>query len=71
MTGCARPYLGAAFNWERLNKLHKEVLDEDGIVAELTPLFADYSRNRQPLEYFGDFVVCRGYVQPTSTFTSN
>jgi len=61
MTGCARPYLGAAFNGKRLNKLHKEALDEDGIVAELTPLFADYAQNRQPRERFGAFVVRRGY----------
>jgi len=41
-------YLGAAFNGERLNKLYKEMLDEDGSVAELTPLFADYALNRPP-----------------------
>ncbi|HEX8429358.1 NADPH-dependent assimilatory sulfite reductase hemoprotein subunit [Hymenobacter sp.] len=59
-------YLGAAFNGNRLNKLYKEMLDEDGIVQELTPLFADYAENRQPLERFGDFTVRRGYVQATT-----
>ena len=59
-------YLGAAFNGERLNKLYREMLDEDGIVAELTPLLADYAQNRQPAERFGDFTVRRGYVRATS-----
>ncbi|MCR5889640.1 assimilatory sulfite reductase (NADPH) hemoprotein subunit [Hymenobacter sp. J193] len=58
-------YLGAAFNGERMNKLYREMLDEDGIVRELTPLLADYAQNRQPQEQFGDFVVRQGYVQPT------
>ncbi|ALD21144.1 NADPH-dependent assimilatory sulfite reductase hemoprotein subunit [Hymenobacter sp. DG25A] len=59
-------YLGAAFNGERLNKLYKEMLDEDGIVQELTPLLADYAQHRQPQESFGDFVIRKGYVQPTT-----
>ena len=59
-------YLGAAFNGERLNKLYKEMLDEDGIVQALTPLFADYAANRQPSERFGDFTVRRAYVQATT-----
>ncbi|QIX63041.1 assimilatory sulfite reductase (NADPH) hemoprotein subunit [Hymenobacter sp. BT18] len=58
-------YLGAAFNGERMNKLYREMLDEDGIVRELTPLLADYAQNRQPQERFGDFVVRQGYVKPT------
>ncbi|GGG41918.1 NADPH-dependent assimilatory sulfite reductase hemoprotein subunit [Hymenobacter glacieicola] len=60
-------YLGAAFNGERMNKLYKEMLDEDGIVAELTPLFADYAQNRQPQEHFGDFLIRQGYVQATTS----
>ncbi|WP_375433699.1 NADPH-dependent assimilatory sulfite reductase hemoprotein subunit [uncultured Hymenobacter sp.] len=59
-------YLGAAFNGDRLNKLYKEMLDEDGIVQELAPIFADYAANRQPLERFGDFTIRRGYVQATT-----
>ncbi|WP_303311158.1 NADPH-dependent assimilatory sulfite reductase hemoprotein subunit [Hymenobacter sp. BT730] len=59
-------YLGAAFNGERLNKLYREMLDEDGIVQELTPLLADYAQNRQPQESFGDFLIRQGYVQPTT-----
>ncbi|RSK43516.1 NADPH-dependent assimilatory sulfite reductase hemoprotein subunit [Hymenobacter perfusus] len=60
-------YLGAAFNGERMNKLYKEMLDEDGIVRELTPLLADYAQNRQPQERFGDFAIRQGYVQPTQS----
>ncbi|TYZ10531.1 NADPH-dependent assimilatory sulfite reductase hemoprotein subunit [Hymenobacter lutimineralis] len=58
-------YLGAAFNGERMNKLYREMVDEDGIVRELTPLLTDYAQNRQPQERFGDFVVRQGYVKPT------
>ena len=60
-------YLGTAFNGERTNKLYKEMLDENGIIQELTPLLADYAQHRQPQERFGDFTVRRGYVQPTAS----
>ncbi|QJX48240.1 NADPH-dependent assimilatory sulfite reductase hemoprotein subunit [Hymenobacter taeanensis] len=59
-------YLGAGFNGERMNKLYKEMLDEDGIVETLTPLLQDYAQHRQPQERFGDFVIRQGYVQPTT-----
>ncbi|TGD80845.1 NADPH-dependent assimilatory sulfite reductase hemoprotein subunit [Hymenobacter wooponensis] len=59
-------YLGAGFNGERMNKLYKEMLDEDGIVEALTPLLQDYAQKRQPQERFGDFVIRQGYVQPTT-----
>jgi sulfite reductase (NADPH) hemoprotein beta-component len=59
-------YLGAGFNGERMNKLYKEMLDEDGIVETLTPLLRDYAQNRLPQEQFGDFVIRQGYVQPTT-----
>lgn len=36
-------YLGAAFNGKRINKLYKEMLGEDDIIQELTPLLADYA----------------------------
>jgi sulfite reductase (NADPH) hemoprotein beta-component len=59
-------YLGAAFNGERMNKLYKEMLDEDGIVEALTPLLQSYAQHRQSQERFGDFVIRQGYVQPTT-----
>jgi sulfite reductase (NADPH) hemoprotein beta-component len=58
-------YLGANHAGERLNKLYREMLDEDGILRELTPLLAAYAANRQTGEGFGDFVVRTGVVKAT------
>ncbi|QDA61805.1 NADPH-dependent assimilatory sulfite reductase hemoprotein subunit [Hymenobacter jejuensis] len=59
-------YLGADHAGERLNKLYKEMLDEEGILQELAPLLQAYAQERQPSERFGDFVVRQGYVHATT-----
>ncbi|UYZ58734.1 NADPH-dependent assimilatory sulfite reductase hemoprotein subunit [Hymenobacter latericus] len=59
-------YLGASHSGERLNKLYKEMLDENGIVQELTPLLEAYAQHRLPSERFGDFVIRQGYVAATT-----
>ena len=58
-------YLGASHAGERLNKLYREMLDEDGILRELSPLLAAYAAGRAPGESFGDFVVRTGVVKAT------
>ena len=58
-------YLGAAFNGERLNKLYKEMLNEEEIISELKPIIEDYSKNREVREHFGDFTIRKGYVKAT------
>lgn len=55
-------YLGAGFAGERLNTLYKEMLNEEEIIAELTPMIARYAAERQTGEHFGDFVVRVGIV---------
>ena len=55
-------YLGGNFNGTRLNTLYKETLTEDEILAELTPIIADYATNRSTGEKFGDFVIRKQYV---------
>jgi sulfite reductase (NADPH) hemoprotein beta-component len=55
-------YLGAGAAGERLNKLWRENLSEDEIVAALAPLIERYGRERQPGEAFGDFAVRLGVV---------
>lgn len=50
-------YLGGDFQGQRLSKLYQENLDEDGIIAALTPLFARYSTDALDQEHFGDFLV--------------
>ncbi len=63
-------YLGAAHNGERLNKLYREMLDEAAILAELEPMIVTYARERQRGEWFGDFVIRKGYVQMTTHGTN-
>jgi sulfite reductase (NADPH) hemoprotein beta-component len=55
-------HLGADARGQRLNTLYRENVDEAEILAALEPLFAAYSRERQPHEGFGDFVVRTGVV---------
>jgi sulfite reductase (NADPH) hemoprotein beta-component len=56
-------YLGAAHNGERLNKLYKEMLNEEEIIAELKLIIEDYAKNRLIDEWFGDFTIRKGYVK--------
>jgi len=56
-------YLGGNFNGTRLNTLYKETLTEDEILAELSPIVADYATNRSSGEKFGDFVIRKQYVR--------
>lgn len=55
-------YLGAGFAGERLNKLYKEALDEEGILCHLSPILYRYAKERHVEEKFGDFVIRAGYV---------
>lgn len=59
-------YLGASFTGDRLNKLYKEMLNEEEILNELRPLLADYAKNRINDEHFGDFVIRKGYIKATT-----
>ena len=63
-------YLGASFTGDRLNKLYKEMLNEEEILNELRPLLADYAKSRTPGEYFGDFVIRKGYIKATTHGTN-
>ncbi len=58
-------YLGASFVGERLNKLFKEMVNEDQIIDALSPLLQDFAQNRNKNEHFGDFVIRKGYVKAT------
>lgn len=55
-------YLGASPAGTRLARLHGENLDEDRILAALTPVVEAYARDREPGERLGDFVVRAGIV---------
>ncbi|MBK7145210.1 MAG: assimilatory sulfite reductase (NADPH) hemoprotein subunit [Xanthomonadales bacterium] len=55
--------LGADFEGRRLNRLHRENIDEAAILAELDVLFARFAAEHRPDEHFGDFVVRVGIVR--------
>lgn len=55
-------YLGASFTGDRLNKLYREMLDEQSILEELQQVLSLYARERLTDERFGDFVVRKKLV---------
>lgn len=57
---------GGGFHGERLNKLYREGVDEEAIVAALTPLFKRYALERQAGEHFGDFCIRVGVIKATT-----
>jgi len=54
--------LGADHRGQRLNALYRENIDEAQILAALDPLFADYAREREHGEGFGDYLLRSGVV---------
>ncbi|MEI3614067.1 assimilatory sulfite reductase (NADPH) hemoprotein subunit [Pseudogracilibacillus sp. SO30301A] len=56
-------YIGGSFKGERLSKLYKESIGEQGIIEALKPIFDDYATTKQDNERFGDFVIRKGYVE--------
>ncbi|MBZ5856312.1 assimilatory sulfite reductase (NADPH) hemoprotein subunit [Flavihumibacter profundi] len=60
-------YLGASFNGDRLNVLHKEALSEEEIIATLDPLIEGFAKQRLEKEHFGDFLVRKGIVHHSYT----
>ena len=58
-------YLGAAFDGTRLNRLYRQDVGHDAIVAELRPLLLRYAEERGAGERFGDFTIRAGIVAAT------
>jgi sulfite reductase (NADPH) hemoprotein beta-component len=54
--------LGGAHDGARLNRMVKEDADEETILNTLAPLFADYAKNREKGEFFGDFITRKQIV---------
>jgi sulfite reductase (NADPH) hemoprotein beta-component len=50
-------YLGAAADGSRLNKLYRENISEDAVIAELEPLLQRYAQEGLEEEAFGDFLI--------------
>jgi sulfite reductase (NADPH) hemoprotein beta-component len=66
-TGIYNLYLGGAHEGTRLNKLHRRDIDGDAIVAELSPLFEAYAKERKREEHFGDYLIRAGIVKETTS----
>ena len=60
-------YLGAGFSGDRLNRLHRENIDEQTILSELDGLFARYAAERDSGERFGDFLVRAGVTRAVTS----
>lgn len=56
-------YLGAAADGSRLNKLYRDNIHEEQVIAELEPLLNRYGQEREPLEAFGDFLIRVGVIK--------
>ncbi|KAF7729462.1 hypothetical protein EC973_004442 [Apophysomyces ossiformis] len=65
--GAYNVYLGGSHKGERLNKLYKESLREEEILAEVRPIIKRYALERNEGESFGDWVIRAGYVKKTIT----
>ena len=63
-------YLGAGYVGDRLNKLYKENIGEEEIIATLTPIIKHFATEREPNEHFGDFVIRTGYIEATTDGTN-
>ena len=59
-------YLGAAFDGSRLNKLYRQDVNHEEIIQALTPLLEAYAKEREKGERFGNFVVRKGIVAPST-----
>lgn len=49
------------------NKLYGKDLDHAEIVGALTPLITSYAKERNAGERFGDFVIRKGHIAPTTS----
>lgn len=56
-------YLGASFTGDRLNRIYRESIEEEEILALLKPLIFQYAKEKLENEHFGDFVIRAGHVK--------
>src|SRR5690606_4471963 len=56
--------LGADARGQRLNRLHRENVDEAEILRTLDALLARYAAEREAAEGFGDFLLRAGVLAP-------
>ncbi|PWN52581.1 sulphite reductase hemo protein, beta subunit [Violaceomyces palustris] len=59
--------LGGAHNGTRLNKIFRDNVGEEEILAVLEPIIKKYAQERITGETFGDFVIRAGIIAPTTS----
>ncbi|CAK7264657.1 Sulfite reductase [NADPH] subunit beta [Sporothrix epigloea] len=63
--GAYNMYLGGGYHGQRLNKLYRQSIKEDEILAIMKPLLKRFATERQELEHFGDFCIRIGVITAT------
>jgi sulfite reductase (NADPH) hemoprotein beta-component len=58
--------LGGGYHGQRINKLYRNSIKEDEIIATLKPLFKRWALERQDDEHFGDFLIRSGVIAATT-----
>ncbi|EWY91557.1 sulfite reductase (ferredoxin) [Fusarium oxysporum NRRL 32931] len=64
--GAYNMYLGGGYHGQRLNKLYRQSIKEDEILAIMKPLLKRYALERNEGERFGDFCVRSGIIVATT-----
>ncbi|CCH44620.1 hypothetical protein BN7_4189 [Wickerhamomyces ciferrii] len=57
--------LGGGYYGQRVNKIYKQSIKEDEVLAILKPLFKRWALEREEGEHFGDFCIRTGVIAPT------
>ena len=57
--------LGGGYYGQRLNKIYRQSIKEDEVLAILKPLFKRWALEREEGEHFGDFCIRIGVIKPT------
>ncbi|KAF4773925.1 sulfite reductase hemoprotein [Colletotrichum scovillei] len=63
--GAYNMYLGGGYHGQRLNKLYRQSIKEDEILAIMKPLLKRYATERETGERFGDFCIRVGVIKGT------
>ncbi|GAA5952048.1 hypothetical protein JCM21900_006233 [Sporobolomyces salmonicolor] len=59
--------LGGGYHGQRLNKIYREAVGEQEILEILRPMIKSYALERNDGEHFGDFVIRKGIIAPTTS----
>ncbi|GAA5911588.1 hypothetical protein JCM5296_005257 [Sporobolomyces johnsonii] len=59
--------LGGGYYGQRLNKIYREAVGEQEILEILRPMIKSYALERNDGEHFGDFVIRKGIIAPTTS----